>query len=286
MPPASADLATTWAFLEEGVDHIMTKLQTGVSYFKYISIVYVSQLTLGKTRTGTSRCLVDLTLKVLMPTEQVVLESLSKVFHPPMADGEMRDPSPKRDGSSAQEGNVLCSLGEEKFVGFAGVAVPRVEDRALDSRPPALDIRRSSCVGQPSSHEGQKPDSNTDTLFDPHTAGRKVVDGVTQTAYEPSHFTSDHSDLTEDKSTTYKRSNRRKQRQVYEVKGKQSIPILAPHVHPDDFEDPVSDEFWDRVWVACAKHNVSTYFFDFHTCLASLALVDGDISQGVPCDSG
>jgi cullin 1 len=36
MPPASADLATTWAFLEEGVDHIMTKLQTGVSYSKVI----------------------------------------------------------------------------------------------------------------------------------------------------------------------------------------------------------------------------------------------------------
>jgi cullin 1 len=34
MPSASADLATTWAFLEEGVDHIMTKLQTGVSYSK------------------------------------------------------------------------------------------------------------------------------------------------------------------------------------------------------------------------------------------------------------
>lgn len=34
IPPANADLATTWAFLEDGVDHIMTKLQTGVSYSK------------------------------------------------------------------------------------------------------------------------------------------------------------------------------------------------------------------------------------------------------------
>lgn len=34
MPSASADLGTTWAFLQEGVDHIMTKLQTGVSYSK------------------------------------------------------------------------------------------------------------------------------------------------------------------------------------------------------------------------------------------------------------
>ncbi|KAF5338983.1 hypothetical protein D9611_008772 [Ephemerocybe angulata] len=42
MPPASADLVTTWAFLEEGVDHIMTKLQTGVSYSKYMSLYTVA----------------------------------------------------------------------------------------------------------------------------------------------------------------------------------------------------------------------------------------------------
>ncbi|TFK40615.1 Cullin [Crucibulum laeve] len=42
MPPATADLATTWAFLEDGVDHIMTKLQTGVSYSKYMSLYTVA----------------------------------------------------------------------------------------------------------------------------------------------------------------------------------------------------------------------------------------------------
>ena len=42
MPPANADLPTTWAYLEEGVDHIMTKLQTGVSYPKYMSLYTVS----------------------------------------------------------------------------------------------------------------------------------------------------------------------------------------------------------------------------------------------------
>ena len=42
MPPANSDLATTWAFLEEGVDHIMTKLQTGVSYSKYMSLYTVA----------------------------------------------------------------------------------------------------------------------------------------------------------------------------------------------------------------------------------------------------
>jgi hypothetical protein len=42
MPPQSADLPTTWAFLEEGVDHIMTKLKTGVSYSKYMSLYTVA----------------------------------------------------------------------------------------------------------------------------------------------------------------------------------------------------------------------------------------------------
>ncbi|KAI1794850.1 Cullin-domain-containing protein [Ganoderma leucocontextum] len=42
MPPPNADLATTWTYLEEGVDHIMTKLQTGVSYSKYMSLYTVS----------------------------------------------------------------------------------------------------------------------------------------------------------------------------------------------------------------------------------------------------
>jgi len=42
MPPPTADLATTWAFLEEGVDHIMTKLHTGVSYTKYMNLYTVS----------------------------------------------------------------------------------------------------------------------------------------------------------------------------------------------------------------------------------------------------
>lgn len=42
MPPANADLATIWAFLEEGVDHIMTKPHTGVSYLKYMALSTVA----------------------------------------------------------------------------------------------------------------------------------------------------------------------------------------------------------------------------------------------------
>ncbi|KZV95811.1 Cullin-domain-containing protein [Exidia glandulosa HHB12029] len=42
MPPATADLQTTWNFLEEGVDHIMTRLREGVSYSKYMALYTVA----------------------------------------------------------------------------------------------------------------------------------------------------------------------------------------------------------------------------------------------------
>ena len=54
MPPQGADLETTWRFLEEGVDHIMTKLQTGVSYSKYMSLYTVSYNYCTSSRMGNS----------------------------------------------------------------------------------------------------------------------------------------------------------------------------------------------------------------------------------------
>lgn len=39
MRPAAVDPQTTWEFLEEGVDHIMTKLHTGVSYSKVTRLI-------------------------------------------------------------------------------------------------------------------------------------------------------------------------------------------------------------------------------------------------------
>jgi len=38
VPPPNADFATTWAFLKEGLDHIMTKPQTKIPYHKYMAL--------------------------------------------------------------------------------------------------------------------------------------------------------------------------------------------------------------------------------------------------------
>jgi len=41
IPPAMANIVTTWAFLEEGVNHIMTKQDTPLPPFKYYSMYTV-----------------------------------------------------------------------------------------------------------------------------------------------------------------------------------------------------------------------------------------------------
>lgn len=40
-----------------------------------------------------------------------------------------------------------------------------------------------------------------------------------------------------------------------------TLPTPTPKVDPQGFEDPISDEFWKNVWVACAVHNVRIFAF-------------------------
>jgi len=35
-----------------------------------------------------------------------------------------------------------------------------------------------------------------------------------------------------------------------------SVPTDRPEIHPDDFEDPICDEFWKDKWIASAVRNV------------------------------
>lgn len=141
---------------------------------------------------------------------------------------------------------------------MSGAAVPAVGLQTRKSPLPPLKIEAPYDTDQPRTHEDRKVDSNTGPLFDPHAAGCEVVDGD-HPAYRSSHSTLNHSDLTEDGSMAYERSTRKRRRSLHDSKGKRPTPIAtpAPHIHPGSFEDPISDEFWEDIWVACAEHNVS-----------------------------
>lgn len=40
-----------------------------------------------------------------------------------------------------------------------------------------------------------------------------------------------------------------------------TVPTHKPRYDADSFEDPLCDEFWEDIWVACAVHNVGVYRF-------------------------
>jgi phospholipase D1/2 len=192
-----------------------------------------------------------------LTAEHNVAESLSNAFQPAVANGEVHDLEAKKEGPSPQEGHALCPLDEEKPVGFTGADVPTVGAEALKHPLPTLEIEEPCSADEPSAREGQKSESNVDKPFDAHAAGWEVVDGGAHTADGSPHSMSNHSDLAEDQSTAYKWSDRTQQRHLHEAKGKEPDSIPAPYIHPDCFEDPISDEFWEDIWVACAEHNVS-----------------------------
>ncbi|KIY67142.1 Cullin-domain-containing protein [Cylindrobasidium torrendii FP15055 ss-10] len=54
IPPANADLATSWEYLEDGIEHIMMRLQSGVSYSKYMSLYTVAYNYCVNSRAGSS----------------------------------------------------------------------------------------------------------------------------------------------------------------------------------------------------------------------------------------
>jgi hypothetical protein len=65
MPPQTADIATAWVFLEEGVDHIMTKLQTGVSHTRYMSLYTVAYNYCTSSDTSVAGLSPSLTFRLL-----------------------------------------------------------------------------------------------------------------------------------------------------------------------------------------------------------------------------
>ncbi|KAG6376934.1 hypothetical protein JVT61DRAFT_967 [Boletus reticuloceps] len=197
-------------------------------------------------------------------TERTISESVSKVSHSAVANGGAGDLGLKRDGPFPQDGDALYSFDEEKPVRFTSAGVPAVGAKTSKQPPSPLKIQVSHGTDQSCVREDQQVDPNPDAPFDAHAADRDAVDVGAHTAYQPSFSTLDHNDWTEDKDTAYNQPTQRRQRHLQEDKGKQPGATRAPYIDPDCFEDPISDEFWEDVWVMCAEHNTEIYRKVFH----------------------
>ena len=76
---------------------------------------------------------------------------------------------------------------------------------------------------------------------------------------QPPHAVSGKNDATEtEEKAVHARAEIRKHISTTKFNSKVwTLPTPTPKVDPHGFEDPISDEFWKKVWMACAVHNVS-----------------------------
>ena len=78
-----------------------------------------------------------------------------------------------------------------------------------------------------------------------------------ETDDQPPHAVSGKNDATEtEEKAVHARAEIRKHLSTRLNPKVWTLPTPTPKVDPHGFEDPISDEFWKKVWMACAVHNV------------------------------
>lgn len=197
---------------------------------------------------------------------------------------------------SLGEERTMESRDHEKIHGFPSSIVPTMEERVvmdtLDSIPEDSGSSRESRAEEGDADKQQKSQNgdaqvleanqdhsdaktprSAESFGDSPTSPTVVearVDGGElygapadasrdpQTDDQPPHAVSGKYDATEaEERAIPARAEIRKHLPTTKFNPKVwSLPTPTPNVDPHGFEDPISDEFWEKVWVACAVHNV------------------------------
>lgn len=197
----------------------------------------------------------------IVPTmeEKAVMEPLDSIPEGSVSSeegkGEKGDtdktPKPQNgDGRESQEhvGSAESKNQDVKTTGNAQVSETKHEHDEIKAS------RSTRSVGDPSTSSvasGTRVD-NGELYGAPADASRDAT-----TDDQPPHAVSGKNDATEtEEKAVHARSEIRKHLSTKFNSKTWTLPTPTPKVDPHGFEDPISDEFWKKVWVACAVHNV------------------------------
>jgi len=205
----------------------------------------------------------------------------------------MRGTADKADAgyeSQIEERTDFDSHGKQ-IPGFATSRIPTLEEKTLsEERPPAEQVQEDdhstlreaetsrSKAGTPATNgseslkhrrtrtqsNGLRPGTAQSQASRPSTSASSMGGGV---EFSKSGFSdADESDAHlygaagVQRSGTTARSGSRLGGGRASVRKTWTVNALRPKVGPEDFEDPISEYFWDNIWVASAVYNVSFSF--------------------------
>ena len=152
----------------------------------------------------------------------------------------------------------------KKEPGFASAVVPTLEEKTiLEHRPPADQSKKELVLNAANHYQGNgvppeaRVHDDSGELFGAPADASKSP----QTDDEVPHARGRKSEPTEEeKATVHARKTIRRHLSATLDRNPWTLPAPAPGVDPHGFEDPVCDEFWKDVWVACAVRNVRSSF--------------------------
>jgi phospholipase D1/2 len=152
---------------------------------------------------------------------------------------------------SLEEERQTFSLDGKKEHGFASSVVPTLEEKLI-----AENHLKSSRQGNGQAHNGHADPQEAQIDGELFGAPANANANPERDDQVPGTREERHTELEE--KAVEARSIIRKHLGASFSKHS-ALPTPTPHVDPHGFEDPVCDEFWKGVWVACAAHNVSCY---------------------------
>jgi len=148
----------------------------------------------------------------------------------------------------------------KKEPGFASAMVPTLEEEVIQEGLPPASRAESSPLRDKLEHW---PSECSDPS-EKHTADGEAYGALAlasrnpQADDEPPHTESEVNDVDDHEKTAPAIRPMLRKHLTGKVSNKAwAVPVPAPHVDPEGFEDPISDAFWRDVWLSCAVHNVS-----------------------------
>ena len=172
---------------------------------------------------------------------------------------ELHKPDTSEQDLFLQEERMTYSREGKKEPGFASAIVPTLEERAVQEGLPPVSQAESPPLKDKLEHQlcGRSDPSEKHTADGEAYGAPAFASKDPQTDNEPPHAESGANDADEqEKTATATRSMLRKHLASRVGNKPWGVPVPAPNVDPEGFEDPISDAFWKNVWIACAVHNV------------------------------
>ncbi|KAH8114370.1 phospholipase D [Phellopilus nigrolimitatus] len=187
---------------------------------------------------------------------------------------------PKGIDGSANEKQIKeeredFSSGGDKVPGFASAVVPTLEEKTiLEHRPPPdqangdkpiMDSVDDDKGENGATQNGGPPQARVHNDSRELFAAPADASKNPQTDDEPPHARKDKVDASaEERAAVHARGEIRKHLSANVGAKPWTLPTPRPEVDPHGFEDPVCDEYWKNVWVACAVHNTEIFRKVFH----------------------